>query len=163
MKQFFSDFKKFISKGNILDMAVGVVIGSAFSKIVSSLVADIINPLIALLTGDVALSGMEYVLVEEILDESGAVTQAKVALTYGNFLQSVLDFLIIAFSIFVTLRIMMNAQKKLAELTGHEKQEAPAAPTTKTCPYCRSEISIQATRCPHCTSELEVEAEKEEA
>lgn len=158
MKKFFADFKKFISKGNILDMAVGVVIGGAFSKIVSSLVADIINPLIALITGDVALSGMEYVLVDEVLDEAGAVTQAKVALTYGNFLQSVIDFLIIAFSIFVVLRIMMNAQKKFTELTKHEKEEAPAAPTTKICPYCQSEISIKATRCPNCTSELGVEA-----
>lgn len=156
MKKFFSDFKAFISKGNILDMAVGVVVGGAFSKIVSSLVADIINPLIGLATGNVALSDMKYVFIEEALDEAGAVTQAEVALTYGNFLQAIIDFLIIAFSIYIVLRVMMNAQKKLAALKKAEEiEEQKAEPTTKICPFCQSEISVKATRCPHCTSELE--------
>lgn len=157
MKKFFSDFKAFISKGNILDMAVGVVVGGAFSKIVSSLVADIINPLVGLATGSVALSEMKYILQHEIVDELTAeVTQAEITLNYGNFLQMIIDFLIIAFSIFVALRIMMNAQKKLASLAKKEEEEAPAPaePTTKICPFCQSEISIKATRCPHCTSEL---------
>ena len=108
MKKFFADFKAFISKGNIIDMAVGVVVGGAFSKIVSSLVADIINPLVGLATGKVALADMQLVLQPEVVDEvTQTVTQAEIALKYGNFLQMVIDFLIIAFSIFVVLRIMM--------------------------------------------------------
>ena len=156
MKKFFADFKAFISKGNILDMAVGVVVGGAFSKIVSSLVADIINPLVGLATGSVQLSDMQCILQPEIVDEvTNEVIQAEIALKYGNFLQMVIDFLIIAFSIFVVLRIMMNAQKKLESLKKKEVvEEAPAEPTTKVCPFCQSEISIKAVKCPHCTSEL---------
>lgn len=157
MKKFFADFKAFISKGNIIDMAVGVVVGGAFSKIVSSLVADIINPLIGLATGRVALSEMKYILQPEVIDETTLeVTQAEIALNYGNFLQMIIDFLIIALSIFIVLRVMMNAQKKLASLKKKEEEApAPAAPTTKICPFCKSEIAIEATRCAHCTSQLE--------
>ena len=158
MKKFFEDFKAFISKGNIIDMAVGVVVGGAFSKIVSSLVADIINPLIGLATGKVALSDMKFILQPEIIDEATAtVTQAEIALKYGNFLQMVIDFLIIAFSIFVVLRVMMKAQETMNSFKKKEevKEEAPAAPTTKICPFCKSEIAIEATRCAHCTSELD--------
>ena len=162
MKKFFSDFKAFISKGNILDMAVGVVVGGAFSKIVSSLVSDIINPLIGLATGEVALSDMKYILQPEIVDPATAeVTQVQIALNYGSFLQAIIDFLIIAFSIFVVLRIMMNAQKKLAAITKKAAEEEKAAePTVKTCPFCQSEIPVKATRCPHCTSDLTEQAEQ---
>lgn len=158
MKKFFADFKAFISKGNIIDMAVGVVVGGAFSKIVSSLVADIINPLVGLATGKVALADMQLVLQPEVVDEvTQTVTQAEIALKYGNFLQMVIDFLIIAFSIFVVLRIMMKAQETMNNLTKKEEpvEEAPAAPTTKICPFCKTEIAIEATRCAHCTSELD--------
>ena len=158
MKKFFEDFKAFISKGNIIDMAVGVVVGGAFSKIVSSLVADIINPLVGLATGKVALADMQLVLQPEVVDEvTQTVTQAEIALKYGNFLQMVIDFLIIAFSIFVVLRVMMKAQETMNSLKKKEevKEEAPAAPTTKICPFCKSEIAIEATRCAHCTSELD--------
>lgn len=158
MKKFFADFKAFISKGNIIDMAVGVVVGGAFSKIVSSLVADIINPLVGLATGKVALADMQLVLQPEVVDEvTQTVTQAEIALKYGNFLQMVIDFLIIAFSIFVVLRIMMKAQETMNNLTKKEEpvEEAPAAPTTKICPFCKTEIAIDATRCAHCTSELD--------
>lgn len=159
MKKFFSDFKAFISKGNILDMAVGVVVGGAFSKIVSSLVADIINPLVGLATGSVQLSDMKLILQDKIAtigaDGKEVIEQAEIALKYGNFLQMIIDFLIIAFSIFVVLRIMMNAQKKLEFLKKKEAvEEVPQEPTTKVCPFCQSEISIKATKCPHCTSEL---------
>lgn len=157
MKKFFEDFKAFISKGNIIDMAVGVIVGGAFSKIVSSLVADIINPLIGLATGKVALSDMKYILQPEIVDAvTNEVTQAEIALNYGNFLQMIIDFLIIAFSIFVALRIMMKAQEKFNALVKKKEEEEKAAePTTKVCPYCKSEIAADATRCSHCTSELE--------
>lgn len=158
MKKFFADFKAFISKGNIIDMAVGVVVGGAFSKIVSSLVADIINPLVGLATGKVALADMKLILQPEVIDEATqAVTQAEIALKYGNFLQMVIDFLIIAFSIFVVLRIMMKAQETMNLLKKKEEvaEEAPTAPTTKICPFCKSEIAIEAVRCAHCTSELD--------
>lgn len=157
MKKFFSDFKAFISKGNILDMAVGVVVGGAFSKIVSSLVANIINPLVGLATGKVALSDMKLILQPQIVDAvTSEVTQAEIALKYGSFLQTIIDFLIIALSIFIVLRIMMNAQKTLESLKHKEVvEEVPAAPTTKICPFCKSEIPVDATRCAHCTSEVE--------
>ena len=124
MKQFFKDFKAFAMKGNILDMAVGVVVGGAFSKIVSSLVADIITPLIALITGDASLADLKWVITP------ATDVQAEVALTYGNFLQTVLDFLIIAFSIFCVLRLMMNAQKKLEALTKKKQEEEQAEEET---------------------------------
>lgn len=123
MKQFFKDFKAFAMKGNIMDMAVGVVVGGAFSKIVSSLVEDIITPLIALLTGDVSLVDLKWIIT------AATDTQAEVALTYGNFLQSVLDFLIIAFSIFCVLRLMMNAQKKIETLAKKKQEEEVAQET----------------------------------
>lgn len=167
MKKFFADFKAFISQGNIIDMAVGVVIGTAFKAIVSSLVADIINPLISLLTGDVALSELKYVLkpeIAEVVDEAGTVLvegKAEVAITYGVFLQAIIDFLLIALSIFIVIRIMMTTKKKLEALRKKKEEEAAAeeaaAPTTKVCPFCKSEIAIDATRCAHCTSKLDEE------
>ena len=116
MKKFFADFKAFITKGNIIDMAVGVIIGGAFGKIVTSLVNDIITPLISILTGKVSLTELKWVINEAVLDEAGAVVTPELALTYGNFLQNIIDFLIIAISIFVVLRIMVTAQKKLESL-----------------------------------------------
>ena len=131
MKKFFADFKAFITKGNIIDMAVGVIIGGAFGKIVTSLVNDIITPLISILTGKVSLTELKWVINEAVLDEAGAVVTPELALTYGNFLQNIIDFLIIAISIFVVLRIMVTAQKKLESLKkkeDEEKKEEPAAP-----------------------------------
>lgn len=131
MKKFFADFKAFIMKGNIIDMAVGVVIGGAFGKIVTSLVADIITPLISILTGKVSLTELKWVINEAVLDEAGAVVTPELALTYGNFLQNIIDFLIIAISIFIVLRVMTVTQKKLEALRKkeeEEKKEEPAAP-----------------------------------
>ena len=121
IKKFFSDFKAFAMKGNILDMAVGVVIGGAFGKIVTSLVTDIITPIIGLITGGVSVADMKWVITEAHIDEAGKEV-AELSLTYGNFIQSVIDFLIIALSIFIVLRIIMNAQKKLESL--RKKEEA---------------------------------------
>ncbi len=125
------EFRDFAMRGNVMDLAVGVIIGGAFGKIVSSLVGDILMPLIGLIIGGIDFSGLAF-----------TVGSAKV--TYGNFINNIIDFIIIAFVIFLMVRAMNKMQKP-----------APAAaPTTKDCPYCFTAIPIQATRCPHCTSEL---------
>ena len=120
MKNFMKDFKEFALKGNVVDMAVGVIIGGAFGKIISSLVADIITPLISLLTGKVMLTDLKWVIAQETAEH------AETALTYGNFIQSIIDFLIIALSIFIALRVVMNAEKKISELKNGPEEEAPA-------------------------------------
>jgi large conductance mechanosensitive channel len=148
----FDDFKKFAFKGNVMDMAVGVIIGGAFGKIVTSLVGDMIMPLLTLLTGKikfenlfVALNGETYATIEAA-GEAGAAT-----LNYGMFIISIIDFLIIAVSIFIVMKQINKISKKL-----HKKKEAPA-PTAKDCPFCKSSINIGATRCPNCTSQIETE------
>ena len=127
MKNFVNDFKAFIMRGNIVDMAVGVVIGGAFGKIVTSLVNDIITPLIGLLTGNVSLSDLKIVLAEAVLNELGEVVTPELAITYGVFLQTVIDFLIIAFSIFMVMRIAMNTRKKLDDMKKREEEKAEEA------------------------------------
>ena len=131
MKKFFHDFKEFAMKGNVLDMAVGVVIGAAFKEIINALVNNIITPFIVLLTGQNSLEALKWVLKPEILDEAGEIIDPGVAVEYGIFLQAIVDFIIIAFCIFLVLRIMMNAQKKLEQLR-HKKEEVveetPAEP-----------------------------------
>lgn len=135
MKGFMEEFKEFISKGNVMDMAVGVIIGGAFGKIVSSLVENILMPLIGILIGGVNFS-----------DLSANVGNAEVK--YGIFLQSVFDFLIIALVIFIMIKQITKVTDKF------KKEEEEAEPTEKVCPFCKSTIAIDATRCPHCTSEL---------
>lgn len=144
------EFKEFISRGSVIDLAVGVIVGGAFSKIVSSLVDDIIMPLIGLILGGadisnyfLTLDGGKYTTLAEA-QEAGAAT-----LNYGVFITQIIDFLIIAFVIF----LMVKAVNKARALT--KKPEVEAAPTTKECPYCKSTIDINATRCPNCTSNLE--------
>ena len=130
-KGFIGEFKEFISRGNVMDMAVGVIIGGAFGTIVSSLVEDVITPIIGLICGSSDFSSLKI----------GPVN-------IGNFINAVIDFLIIALVLFCVIKAF-NKARELA--TG---PKAEAAPTTKICPFCKSEISIEATRCPHCTSEL---------
>ncbi len=122
MKKFIEDFKAFALKGNIVDMAIGVVIGGAFGKIVTSLVNDIITPLIGLLTGNISLVDLKIVLAEAVLNEVGEVVTPALVLTYGAFLQTIIDFFIIAFSIFMVMRVAMNARKKIDEMK--KKEEA---------------------------------------
>lgn len=131
MKKFFHDFKEFAMQGNILDMAVGVVIGAAFKEIINALVNNIITPFIVLITGKNSLEALKWVIKPEILDAAGEVVDPGVAVEYGIFLQAIVDFIIIAFCIFVVLRIMMNAQKKFDALRHKEEEaaaEEPAAP-----------------------------------
>ena len=151
------EFKAFISKGNVVDMAVGVVVGGAFGKIVTSLVSDLIMPLVGLITGGGSLKDMFVVLGDRPgFDPAKYTTPALAAeagyatLNYGNFIQTVLDFLIIALAIFLVIKLMATAKSKLI----HEKVEESAPATTKNCPFCCTEIPIDAVKCPHCTSDL---------
>lgn len=141
MKKFFGEFKEFISRGNVMDMAVGIIIGGAFTSIVSSLVNDIINPLLG------AVGGMNF-------DQYSVTLFGDATLNYGKFITAVINFLIMAFVIFVIIKQINNISKRFSK----KKEEAP---TTKTCPYCKSKIAIDATRCPHCTSLLEDKEKKE--
>lgn len=148
VKGVMSDFKKFAMKGNIVDMATGVIIGTAFTKIVNSLVSEIITPLLSKLTGRVNYTDMFLVLGQgnfNTLEEAKAA--GAITLNYGVFVSNVIDFLIIAFTMFIFLRYTFNKRSKA--------EEAPKAPTSKKCPFCITDIDIKATRCPHCTSLLE--------
>lgn len=137
------EFKKFILRGNVMDMAVGVIVGGAFTAIVTSLNADILTPLLGIFGG----TDFSYLTVTLGSGENAPV------LTYGNFLTAVINFLITALVIFLLLKGINKLTEKLSSLS--KKEEEVAAPTTKKCPFCMSEIDIQATRCPHCTSMLE--------
>ena len=149
MKKFFGEFKKFIAQGNVIDLAVGVIIGGAFSGIVKSLVENIITPAISILTKNIAFADLFYALDGNEYATLAAAQEAGAAtINYGLFIQGVIDFIITAFVIFLMVKII----NKIRE--AGKKEETPAAPTTKACPFCKSEISIEATRCPHCTSEI---------
>lgn len=163
----FKEFKEFIARGNVMDLAVGIIIGGAFQKIVTSLVNDIIMPAISALTGQVDYSTLVW-------------NVGNISIKYGSFLGTIIDFLIIAFSIFIMIRYINRLNDKLNKMKEKElkklqkklnkkskknkatEEPIPTVepePTTKICPYCLSEINYKATRCPHCTSEL---IEKEE-
>lgn len=168
------EFKEFAMKGNIMDLAIGVVIGGAFQKIVNSLVNDIIMPGISIITGKVDFSDM-------------VLTVGNASIKYGNFITSIVDFLIIAFSIFLVIRYLNKLNKvkdakevknieekfakqidkldkkgRLKKFKKEKQQEEIKEPETKICPYCLTEIKYKATRCPHCTSELKTEKGEEE-
>jgi large conductance mechanosensitive channel len=137
IKKFLEEFKAFAMRGNVLDMAVGVVVGAAFKAIVDSLVNDIISPLIGIIfSADFS---------DVVLNINGS------PIGIGNFINAIINFVIVAFALFVVIK----AANATSALRKKKEDEAPAAPTTKICPFCQSEISIKATRCPHCTSELD--------
>lgn len=159
------EFKEFATRGNVIDLAVGIIIGGAFQKIVTSLVNDIIMPAISVITGQVDYSSL-------------SVKVGNVSINYGNFIGAILDFIIIAFSIFIMIRYINKINKKLGEVKEQELkkfekklkkknkkgksekaeevtvEEVVEEPKTKTCPYCLSEVNYRATKCPHCTSTL---------
>ncbi len=134
------EFKEFAMRGNVVDMAVGIIIGGAFGKIISSLVNDVIMPPIGILLGNVDFSNLAITL-KAASPEAEAVT-----IKYGLFINTVLDFLIVAFAIFILIKQMNRLKKK--------EEAAPAEPTTKECPKCFSVIPLKASRCPNCTSEI---------
>jgi len=141
------EFKEFAMRGNVLDMAIGIIIGAAFGKIVAVFVSDVLMPPIGLLLGRVDFSNLFINLSGKPV---ATIAEAKAAgaatINYGLFLNTVIDFLIVAFAIFLLIR-QVNRLKS-------QPPPSPAVPTTKDCPYCLSSIAIKATRCPHCTSEL---------
>lgn len=143
------DFKKFAMRGNVMDMAVGVIIGGAFGKIVTSAVNDVLMPPIGMALGKmdfkdlfISLNGKEYASLE-VAKKAGAPV-----LAYGSFINSIIDFVILAFIVFMMVRAINNL-----------KSEEPPAKPARVCPYCKSEIPDDATRCPHCTSELPAQEE----
>lgn len=150
-KGFIGEFRDFISRGNVMDMAVGVLIGGAFSSIVTSLTEDIISPILGL------FGGMNF-------DQLSVNILGEVTLNYGKFITAVVNFLLMALIIFLMLKGLNALQAKAAKLAhlAAEKEETPAEPSVKTCPYCLMEIPIGAVRCGHCTSELETESDTAE-
>ncbi len=139
MKKIFAEFKEFISRGNVVDMAVGIMIGAAFKAIVDSLVNDIISPLIGLIAQD------NFANLK--LDFLG------ISIGYGAFIMQIINFFIVAAALFAIIKLM-NVLHNISLKKNDVVEEEPEAPTVKVCPYCKSEIAIDATRCPHCTSEL---------
>jgi large conductance mechanosensitive channel len=145
------EFKEFAMKGNVLDMAIGIVIGAAFGTIIGSLVADVIMPPIGLLLGNVDFSNLFLVLKEgKVAGPYASLAAAKaagaVSMNIGVFINTIINFIILAFAIFLLVRSVNQMKRK--------EQAPPPVPTTKDCPHCFTAIPIKATRCPHCTSEL---------
>ena len=141
MKNFFNEFKKFISRGNVMDLAVGIIIGGAFTSIVTSLVNDIINPILGV------FGGMNF-------DQLSVKLFGEATLYYGKFLTAVVNFLIMALIVFCIVKAMNAAGERF----GHKEEKEP---DTKECPYCKSKIAIAATRCPNCTSMIGTADESE--
>lgn len=136
IKNFLNEFKTFAMRGNVMDMAVGIIIGAAFGKIVTSMVEDVIMPPIGWILGNVDFSNLVLKLNDEV------------SIKYGAFLNTVISFLIVAFAVFILIKAVNTLQAKMV------KEEAAAAPSVKKCPYCCKEVALEATRCPYCTSEL---------
>lgn len=162
MKKIFSEFRDFINRGNVMDLAVGVIIGGAFQKIVTSVINDLLMPFIGLLTGGVNFADQFVILkLPEGVERATVTSVTKAAelgvttFNYGAFITAVIDFLIVAFAVFLLVRGINRLNDLKDRLNKSKEVEEEAAPTTKICPFCKSEISIDATRCPHCTSELD--------
>ncbi|MBQ8886803.1 MAG: large conductance mechanosensitive channel protein MscL [Candidatus Gastranaerophilales bacterium] len=152
LKGFLQEFKEFAVKGNVIDMAVGIIIGGAFSPIVNSLVKDIIMPPIGFVMGKVDFSNLYFSITptDEVYatlkeaQEAGLVT-----INYGTFINTLISFLIVSFAVFLLVKVINKLKTEKKE---EVVEEAPAEPTTKECPFCCSEINIKATKCPHCAS-----------
>ncbi len=153
----FKDFRDFVMRGNVLDLAVGIIIGAAFGAIVNSFVKDIIMPPIGVLLGNVDFANLFVVIKAGALAAPPYATLAEAqaagaaTFNYGLFINTLISFLIISLAVFFIVRVFNNALKKM---TATKKAEVPAPPAAKDCPFCATAIPIKATRCPHCTSEL---------
>ena len=165
MKKFFTEFKEFIMRGNVVDLAVAVIVGGAFQAIVNSFINDLVMPFIGLITGGINFAdqfivlkvpeGVDLATVEAAKTAADATELGATVWAYGAFITAVINFIVMAFVVFLLVKAINKAQT-----IGKKKEEE--APTTKKCPFCCSEISIKATRCPHCTSEIPEEEEKAE-
>ena len=147
-----AEFKKFALRGNVVDLAVGIIIGGAFSQITNSLVKDIIMPPIGLILGKVDLTSYKFVLREAVPADqtTDGEALAQVAITYGQFINVFINFLIIAFCVFLLVKAINRARDAM-----EDPSQADPSPSTKSCPFCCSGIPVKASRCPNCTSELE--------
>ena len=141
MSELLKEFREFAFKGNMIDLAVGMIIGAAFTGLVNSIVGNMVMPIISLFTGGIDFNNM-YVPLNDAARAAGAV------FAYGTFLTDLIQFLILAFVVFMMIRCLTKAMEAA------KKEQEEEAPTTKECPFCKSEINIEATRCPNCTSEL---------
>ena len=147
-KSLMQEFKEFIMKGNVMDLAIGVIIGGAFTALVTAFTGNIVNPLLALIPGVNSLdNSLKIVLKEATVDAAGEPVE-EVAIKFGAFIAAIITFLILALIVFLIVKAINKARE------AGKQEEAPAAPTTKICPFCKSEIPLDAVRCPHCTSEL---------
>ena len=154
MSKLLNEFKKFAVQVNMLDMAVGMIIGAAFKDIVNSVVNDLIMPVVSMFTGKVDFANMFIALdgnTYATLEDAKAATSV---IAYGQFITQVINFVILAFVIFMMVRAVNKVRTAAEKPAEAPAPAAPAEPTEKTCPFCQSTISIKATRCPHCTSEL---------
>jgi len=144
-----AEFRKFIMRGNVIDLAVGIIIGAAFTTIVNSLVNDVISPIIGVITG-----GLDFSQIKIVLRQAGADPTAnpEVAIGIGLFINAVINFLIVAFVLFLIIRAYNSAVERF------RKEPEPGEPVKKVCPYCSTDIPFKATRCPNCTSQLEGQA-----
>lgn len=160
MKKFFSEFKEFVMRGNVVDLAVAVIIGGAFQAIIKSFIDDLVMPFIGLLTGGINFAeqflvlkvpqGVELAKVEAAKTAAEATELGATVWAYGSFITAVINFIVMAFVIFLMVKAINKAQS-----IGKKKEEEVEEATTKNCPFCCTEIDIKATRCPHCTSQLE--------
>ena len=148
MKKFLQEFKDFAVKGNMVDMAIGVIIGGAFTALVTAFTGNIVNPLLSLIPGIDNLDNSLKIVIHEATVNAAGEPVEEVAIRFGAFISAIITFLILAMIVFLIVKAINKARA-----IGKE-EEKPAAPTTKKCPFCKSEIAIDATRCPHCTSEL---------
>ena len=157
MKKFFEEFKKFALKGNVIDMAVGIVIGGAFGAIVSSLINDLIMPLLGLI---IKVDFSTWFIPMGEVPEGTAMTADALAeagvsvFHYGKFISAIVYFILIALAIFIVVRAIRKAEEKAAEMKKKEEAPAEEPKQPRLCPYCKQEVADDATRCPHCTSEL---------
>lgn len=142
MKKFFKEFREFISKGNVLDLAVGVIIGGAFNSVVKGLTDNVIQPLLNCLGGAEVQGRIRLFGTDNYID-------------YGAFISAVINFFIMALVIFLIIKFVNKAEEAALRLANKNREQEIPAPTTKICPFCKSEIAIDATRCPHCTSMLD--------
>jgi len=150
MKKFFDEFKEFAVKGNMFDLAVGMIIGGAFTALVNSLVTNLFNPIIGLITGGIDLeNALKLKIGETVVD--GVTT--PLTINFGSFISAVINFILMALVIFIMVKNVNKIRAKAEE--AKKAKEGEPEPETKICPYCQSEIPINATRCPHCTSELD--------